>query len=228
MKNVANTEEYKKHWDQSQPLFRPDYFVDKSISSVSEQVLLRTKNYSGKVGEYHLRSSINQLLKADSVIAEWKSIDNNGDFYQLIKHSNGREYLVFRQDLYGYSVLDIAKGEIMQYFPESSLNGGETFIWVGIDYNPLNDLLAVSGCFWVCPFSVQLCTFADPMLDMQTQLNIQAFFKDGYDLYDDIDFERWDGTDLLLTRYVVESESKELVTITAEEYERWFDAIRHV
>jgi hypothetical protein len=40
----------------------------------------------------------------------------------FLKHSNGGEYFIFRQDLYGDNVFDFASEELMQFFSESSFN----------------------------------------------------------------------------------------------------------
>lgn len=222
MSNVAYTDQYKRRWDEYQPLFIDDYIKQVDEYQLSDKYLIRVQEYSGKVGKWNLCGSECSLVnKNGKSIVNWRSVDNNSDFYQIITHSNGKEYLIFRQDLYGYSILDIASGEIMQFFPEASLNGGETFIWTGVEYNPINNILAVSGCYWACPFSTHLFTFDNPVAEQQKYVDLIECFDGDYDIYDDVSFVKWDNGDLHITRYVIETKTNEPLVIKQNEYITW-------
>lgn len=218
MGSVATTAKYIKYWKGSLPLFVQENFKDKREFQIADEYVVCVKEYTGKVDKYNLRGSECVLLDGDRKIAEWKSIDNSSDFYKVIRHSNENKYLVFRQDLYGFSVLDLLSGEIMQYYPEKSLNGGETFIWTDVDYNPETDVLAVSGCYWACPNSVHLFTFDDPMSEKQKYVDLIEYFDGGYDRYDDVDFVKWIGGNMEIMRFDIETEMKEELIITQDVY----------
>lgn len=222
MSNAANTDQYKQSWNDSLPLFLPVNFKENIEYQLSEEYSVCVSEYAGKVGSYNLRGSECGFFKKDQKIAAWRSIDNRSDFYKLIRHSNGYEYLIFRQDLYGYSVLNIILGEIVQFYPEESLNGRETFIWTDVEYNPMSNVLAVSGCYWACPYSIHLLTFDDPISENQRYVDMIECFDGGYDIYDDVDFIEWVGDGMRVTRYNVETDTKEEVTITQKEYLEFF------
>lgn len=112
---------------------------------------------------------------------------------------------------------DISSGTTMQFFPEASIDGAETFIWTDIYYNPISNVIAVSGCYWGCPSSVQLFTFDDPMSDKQKYIDLKCFDGD-FDIYEDVDFIKWNNGNIHITRYAIESESNEEIIITQSEY----------
>ena len=222
MSNSAYTNKYKQRWDECQPLFISNNYKQNEDYCLSDKYTVHVTEYAGKINTWNLRGSESSLIDCNgNIVAKWRSIDNNGDFYSIVKHSNGNEYLIFRQDLYGYSVLDVASGEIMQFFPESSLNGGETFIWTAIEYNAATNVLAVSGCYWACPYSTHLFTFDDPMSEQQKYVDLIECFDGDYDIYDDVDFVKWENGDLHVTRYVIETKSNEAVMIKQNEYLTW-------
>jgi len=172
MSNAAYTEEYRQYWSNCQPLFSPEHLKECEKRRLSDEYCVHISEYSGNVGKWNLRGSACSLVDSgEKVVANWHSIDDRV-FYKIIQHSDGKEYLIFRQDLYGYSVLDIASGARMQFFPEASLKGGETFIWTDIAYSPETNTLAAIGCYWACPFSVHLVTFEKPMSERQTFVDL--------------------------------------------------------
>ena len=219
MSNAAYTEKYKQYLNFFIPLFTFHYFKGKEEIPLSDGYILIINEYAGEIDGLNL-CGCECLLKFNrKIIANWRSVDNSSDFYKIIKHSNGKKYLIFRQDLYGYSVLDIKLGTIMQFFPEKSLNGSETFIWTGVEYNEITNVLAVSGCYWACPYSLHLFTFDNPMSENQKFVDLMEYFHGGYD---DVSFENWSNGDLLVIRYIIDAKANEKVIITQSEYLTWF------
>ena len=79
-----------------------------------------------------------------------------------------QHYLIFRTELYGYSVLEVERGQEMHYVPacvhpEEGQKPEEVFIWTSADYDPGADLLAVTGCIWACPYSTIVLDFSRPL-----------------------------------------------------------------
>lgn len=108
--------------------------------------------------------------------------------------------------------MDVETMEMMQFFPECSLNSVEMFIWTGVNYNSEDNLLAVEGCYWACPYSVQLFDFEHPMSEQAKFVDIRTCIDGDYDMYEELEFLRWDAGDLYLKAYLVEnSESIELM-----------------
>lgn len=131
------------------------------------------------------------------MVYTWDNINDDGEFYRLLPHANGNHYLVFREDLYGYSVLEVETGRTMHYIPEKSwpLDGRqeETFIWTGVAYDAATNLLAVWGCYWACPNSMVFLDFSDPLSeqDCGCWVEMHEIMDPDYDLFDDIDMINW-------------------------------------
>ena len=73
-------------------------------------------------------------------------------------HSNGKHYLVFRIELYGYSILEVETRKEMHYVPtcvhpEEGEYVEEVFIWTSADYDSGSNLLAVTGCIWAVSYT---------------------------------------------------------------------------
>lgn len=80
----------------------------------------------------------------------------------VIEHRNGEQYLLFRTELYGYSVLELHSLKTKHYIPNGRIEGKESFIWCDATYCPNNDLLYVTGCYWAHPGSTLIVDFSQP------------------------------------------------------------------
>ena len=90
--------------------------------------------------------------------------DDELNILKLLKHKNSRDYIVYRKSLYGYSVFSVAEKRNIDYIPKESFNGkGETFIWCILHYCETNNVLAVDGCYWACPYNFEFYDFTNPM-----------------------------------------------------------------
>lgn len=146
--------------------------------------------------------SICHLYKNEELLYEWKCLYHNSRISNIIEHSNGHKYLIFTEDLYGYSVLDLDTLKSMHYLPGEYYSDpiGESFIWSSdIFYNKNNDLLAVEGCFWGWPVSTIVLDFSKPLDVVETNnwRDIRNMFNESYD---DISFKAWydDSIEILL------------------------------
>lgn len=109
----------------------------------------------------------------------------------------------------------------MQFFPEYSLDMGETFIWTDIHYNQANNILAVEGCYWAWPYSVQLFDFTDPMSQTPVFVDIISCLDGDYDVYEELEFVAWEEDTLKLKAFLVESEEKIELMIDSDKYMAW-------
>ena len=225
MSNAAYSYAYKQQWNDSIiQLFVNNNREESKEYHLSDKYSVRMTEYTGKVGEYTRYGSECTLVDCTGkTVYTWRSIDRRANFYKIINHSNGNEYLIFRQDLYGYSVLCIANQQAMQFFPKDSLNySEETFIWTDVDYNSINNTLAVSGCYWAAPSGIHLFTFNNPMDEHQKFIDFIECFDGGYDSYcDDVDFVSWTNGDLHIKRLNHETNLEESIVITQAEYMAW-------
>ena len=136
---------------------------------LSDSFSVRFQGFSGEIGNHHLQMSEGVLFDPEGQERFfWRNTDDDGEFAALIHHANGEHYLVFRFDLYGYGMLDLESLQDMRYIPAQSFppvreDFKETFIWTDVHYDPESNLLAVSGCYWACPYSVAVLDFSDPM-----------------------------------------------------------------
>lgn len=165
---------------------------------LSEGYSVRTDYYAGHL-PYQLRAARHQLLDSGGhIVYTWDNLDFDGEFCRLITHANGRHCLIFREDLYGYSVLELETGRALHYIPEKSWpldgrQGEETFIWTNAAYDPKTDLLAVWGCYWACPGSMVFLDFSDPVAeqDCGCWVEMHEIMDPDYDRFDDIRMVNW-------------------------------------
>ena len=138
-----------------------------------------------------------RLYKDDDLVYEWKNIYGKSRFATIINHSDSNKYLVFDEDLYGYSVLNLKTIDGIHYIPsESRLDNIETFIWCNVNYNQKNNLLVVSGCYWATSYSLIVLDFSKPMeiIEYSNWLNLPSKY---YELGMDIDFKYFDNNKLV-------------------------------
>ena len=130
-----------------------------------------------------IASTLEILNEAGCKVAEFNSIYEK-DSYSFIEHQNGRNYLIFSIDLYGYSVLDLSDYNYVHYVPESSFSKAEeTFIWTNVLYNPGNNLIAVEGCYWAGLWYTEFYDFSRPM-----DLPLQKICST-YDMVEELDID---------------------------------------
>lgn len=197
--NVYHTPQYQKFRQEQAFLFSEDCLCQRpgKENELPQGWTVRTSRYQYQGGA--CRAARHQLLDIGGrVVYTWDNINDDGEFYQLIPHANGNHYLVFREDLYGYSVLEVETGRTMHYIPEKSWpldgrQGKETFIWTNAGYDPGTNLLAVWGCYWACPGSTVFLDFSDPLSeqDCGCWVEMHEIMDPDYGLFDDIEMTNW-------------------------------------
>jgi len=216
MTNIAFTSGYKERRKKLDAELVPENLNERKKLEIAEGYSAERSLYSSNIGETIVYSP-------DGLeIYRYQSHDVSGDFLTLIDHSNGRKYLIFRIDLYGYGVFDIMDKKEFFHIPKES----ETFIWTEVFYNPLNDVLAVDGCFWACPYGINLLDFKNPMAETKW-IDIHDKLYPRFESCIDIDFIRWDGTLLIVKAYEVteldgiEKETPRELIIDEARYMEW-------
>ena len=240
MANAVNSAQYQARIKQAEALFEGQNFtrrqtinLDSGYEIVKDAYKLGAASFGG--GEYTLFGApqIKSLRRIDDgnggcvahlksrAIKTWRCIDDRAEFFSLIRHANGKFYLVFRQDLYGYSVLDLASAQIMRFVPDAWLDGKESFIWDGVHYLRDWDALAASGCYWAAPNGVHLVSFAEPMSEEQRYADVLDCIRGGYDIYEQADFAGFEGNELSLKCFRADTLRYEKVKISREQYREW-------
>ena len=146
--------------------------------------------------------TVNRLYHNDELIFEWRFTGASSRKASIIHHANGKTYLLFYEDLYGYSVLDLLSTQSVHYIPQESHDTDEsrfeeTVIWVIPHYDPQSGLLAVEGCIWAAPYTVLVVDFSDPMriVEARCWLDLNGDIDSGH--YDEINFIGWDEDSLV-------------------------------
>lgn len=92
-------------------------------------IFLLINTLEEKVNDRNLQGNYCSLSDdTKRIIHQWKSFDNDAVFEKIITHQNGNNYLVYREELYGYTVFDLTNRKEFQYFPQCVLDGREYFI----------------------------------------------------------------------------------------------------
>lgn len=220
LRNAAYSDKYREECAKFQPLFSDENRAEDEIIALPEDYKIFKTTYRGEVNGCNLHGSSCVLVDSrGEIIHTWNNFDDSAEFHTLIHHRNGNKYLVYRQELYGYTVFDLTNKRDFQYYPQCVLDGREYFIWTDVHYNPLNNLLAVSGCIWAAPWGTLVVDFANPMAEPKFQHDIINCLEGGYDVYDDADFVRWDGLNLILSCYNIEKKGKEEVIVLPDLYQ---------
>ena len=230
LENVAYSDDYLAYREQYTRVFGPDFFQEEETIILSYKYTLIKRCYFGQFEHYFIRATENDLVNENGEkLYTYRNLNDDAEFCTIINHKNGNQYMVFRSELYGYSVLDLSSLEDFHYFPRESLrrlqgdtSAEETFIWVQVHYNKINNILAVEGCYWACPMSILLIDFSEPMISQKSLIEIEEKNPNAYAKIGDIGFEAWDGTDLVLCSLFYEPEKNKRFIIQECEYLPWF------
>ncbi|GHU57678.1 hypothetical protein FACS189444_0150 [Spirochaetia bacterium] len=156
----------------------------------------------------------------DKLIHNYFNLYTQLFFCKNIKYKNGKNYLFYKEDLYGYSVLDIETNIVFNYYPKATFeNNIETFIGTDIHYNNGN-LFAVGGCIWACPYDTLIIKINNPMEMFSEFISIHQMLDKGYKKYEDIDFIEWEVSNIKLKFENTElyKPQNEIIILKEEEY----------
>lgn len=219
MNNAACTKEYQKYRQEQETIYCSDNLCSVKSAALSTHVSVVKRSFCRKTDGYLLHASECELMdETKSVVYTWRNINDDGEFYKIIEHSDGNLYLIFRIDLYGYSVLNLSTLRDFHYIPSGSFPEGETFIWTDVFYNRKNNMLAVSGCYWACPYEIMLLEFSHPLTEPGELIRVQDCLAHSAASYDDIDFAAWCGTDLILHAFNTEDSLMETIVLSEDTY----------
>ena len=240
MANAVNSARYLARIKQAEALFEEQNFIRRQTINLGSGYEIVKNAYGSSAarfdgGEYTLFGApqIKNLHRIDDgngscvahlksyAIKTWRCIDDRAEFFSLIRHANGKFYLVFRQDLYGYSVLELDRGRIMRFVPDAWPDGKESFILSGARYLRDWDALVVSGCYWGAPNGVHLVSFAEPMSEEQRYVDVLDCTQGGYDIYEQADFAGFEGNELSLKCFRADTLRYENIKISRERYREW-------
>lgn len=212
-KNAAYTNEYLEYRKQFDYIFVDKYKSDddevKNLSD-GKHTLVISYYYdeSHEVLQYNVCASKTQVLDSSgTTVAEVSNISYSVDFFSEVEHSNGKRYLLFSIDLYGYSIMDLSNYKVYHYIPEESFTGHEeTFIWTDALYCCKNNILAVDGCIWASPWSTYFFDFTNPV-KLPYDLICSSYDMDGdLNISSDVTPMRWNDDGTMVIKCCVDEE----------------------
>lgn len=196
-KNVYNTREYEKRREDYLGIFNEGDFTKTERASLGRGYSLEIRHYikcdTTPEGWERERSCTRSSLRdiGGRELFSFDTVDfGNISGTSLIFTVKDREYLFFREDLYGYSVLDISDGHVMHYIPAGEYN--ESFIIVQSLFCEDISAALCHGCIWAAPYSVCLCDLSDPMsepkgyLMMEDVIDPSGDLRSGSNYFEDI------------------------------------------
>lgn len=216
--NVAYTEEYQKHRATVDFLFTEEYKYETESKPIFNGEFILETSYYSETPERHRYLSRTEVYDCNKKkVAEFRNIDHSVDFFSQVEHSNGKRYLFFSIDLYGYSILDLSDFQMYHYVPEESFKEGkETFIWTDIFYCKNNNILAVDGCFWACPFSTHFYDFSVPE-ELPYDLICSSYDMDGEINIDrDVIPVHWNDDGTIVIKCTVDENEEEAIEKTID------------
>lgn len=83
-------------------------------------------------------------------------------FSWVENHPDGHDYLVCGEDYQGQTVVQLDTGGRVDHKPASA-SQGFGFCWAKHWPSPDKTMLAVSGCYWACPYEMRVYDFSEPM-----------------------------------------------------------------
>lgn len=164
--NIAHEKRYRDWRAQYDAMFAPENRSPQQDEQfpLTDGYSIRSKAYIYD-GDLHLCGSESELLDNEGKVRyAWRNLDTDGEFCSLFRHHNGKHYLIFRTELYGYSVLEVESGQEMHYVPacvhpEEGQKAEEVFIWTGADYDPIRICWLSSAASGPVPTPLSCWTF---------------------------------------------------------------------
>lgn len=217
--NIYYTEAYRRHLAELEYIFDGKYLKDTEERSLSEGFFLEYENYSDNkisAGILTLKDPCGQE------IFNTKAYDSRCiQVSELFTHSDGRKYLFYCEDLYGYSVLRLEGRKTMHYIPKGSCRKGQTvgesFITVNFNYDPQTNIAAADGCFRAAPYDVAILDMSEPLREPDKITTLFPIInpEHDYDLIGEIEFKEWQkGGRLIITADT--ASGREEMAFTAE------------
>lgn len=207
--NIYHHDDYQQLLLQAWQAGRREYWRETETEDLGDGYLVEADTYVNEDAPTRAARLLQKcrLLHDGKVLFEYESIyDMPRLVAAVIKHRNGRQYFLFKIDLYGLSVYDMEDGGVFHYIPEGYQHHyeeicGESFIITDIHYDAQSDRIACGGCYWAGPSDVMVGDFSRPM-DFDPRLQSMHNLIDpesDYEICDDIDFKEWrDGRLYLL------------------------------
>lgn len=213
--NIYHTEKYQeRRREYISKVFQPQNKRETERLPLEAGFILESTEYSiyENGSEHRGLTAYEQALISPykSVVHKWQLCDSHDftSFTQIFTHSDGRLYLIYKEELYGYSVLRLSDRKELHYVPKGCYSDnkeelscpGESFIMTDFHYCPENNFAAAGGCFWAAPYDTAILDFGDPLSPPHRICTIRQIIDPNYEneTTEDIDFKEWQKGHLIL------------------------------
>lgn len=125
--------------------------------------------YHLTVCEYHsiehpnLHASRGKVFDREELIAEIVRNDDRFWFCWVENHLSGHDYLLCGEHYQGQTVIALDIRKKVDYTPKQSVLDDNAMIYAGYFPSPDNQYIVLDGCYWACPWILQLCDFREPL-----------------------------------------------------------------
>ena len=210
LENAYDTEAFEKYKEYYVECFREENISEEEEKEISFGYRIRSITYTTQKKGYELYTYKQYLLDAQGrEIYDWNLFDNHDflNFSDVILHSDGEKYFIFKECLYGYSVLHLSDLKSLHYVPygqvsktDSAVSIGESFIMTDFYYNKEANMIAANGCFWAAPVDVVVIDFKQPLEAPKKMLTCHDLIDPNYenDDLEDVEFKGWDKDELIV------------------------------
>lgn len=208
--NVYYDSQYQLSFRKMRSAYKKNNFLETEYKDLKDGYTVKADSYATKS---HVENNIEYgrlfiqkccLMYQNKTIFEYESIYRMPRITaEIIHHRNGKQYFLFKSDLYGLNVYDIEGKSVFYYIPEGLQHHyeyvlGESFIITDIHYDSKTDKIAYEGCYWAGTNDVMVGDFSDPMNFLPELVSMHEIVDPEYELYDDIDFRKWESGELYL------------------------------
>jgi hypothetical protein len=116
---------------------------------------LETKDFTGDDGGVVVVATVWRTEDAHELATV---LNNDGRCFYGWAQQGDKSFLFFPEDLEGQTVIDLSTGEVAGFMSRDN-----PFIWTEFHTSPDQQLLAVVGCYWACPYQVTVYDFRSPL-----------------------------------------------------------------
>lgn len=215
--NIYHTKEYQSQRnDYLSGIVAPENKVETEKIPLDAGFFLMSTEYTfKKQGNISKTAYEQSLISPDGTkIHSWQIADSHDftDFAAIFTHSDSRLYFIYKEDLYGYSVLRLSDRKELHYIPRGIVTDGkfmgESFIMTDFHYCRENNIAAAGGCFWAAPYDTALLDMTSPLSEPKKLVTVHDIIDPNYenDTLEDIDFKKWDNGFLVLEADAVKEE----------------------
>ncbi len=208
--NVYYDSQYQLSFQKMRSAYKKHNFLETEYKDLGDGYIVKADSYGTK-GYVENNATYERifiqkccLMYQNKTIFEYESIYRMPRITaEIIHHQNGQKYFLFKSDLYGLNVYNMEDKSVFYYIPEGLWHHyqhilGESFIITDIHYDSETNKIAYEGCYWGGTNDVMVGDFTEPMNFAPELVSMHEIVDPEYELYDDIDFSRWENEELYL------------------------------